>query len=288
MRRRETRVAKIREAKAALEAEAREARAAVLREQAEKARQAAQAASTQREQKRAERRAEAREEKASALAPPETAASFETPEGLPQHRPRTLPDGTPHPKAQRNFTDPDSRLMESQGAFLQGYNCQAAVDEGHQIIVAQAVTNQPPDNGNLLPLLRQTQANCGAISEVVTADAGYWSPDVPEACVQETGAEALIAVERRKRWESDPTVTSGPPPDDATPKERMLWKLRTQEGRTAYARRKAVVEPVFGQIKEARGFRRFLLRGLDKAGAEWALVCVGHNLLKLFRAGALA
>ena len=288
MRRREVRRAKIREAKTALEAEAREARASVLRQQAEKARQAAKSATTQGEQKRAERRAEAREEKASALAPPETAASFETPEGLPQHRPRTRPDGTPHPKAQRNFTDPESRLMESQGAFLQGYNCQAAVDEANQIIVAQAVTNQPPDNGNLLPLVRQTQVNCGAAPEVVTADAGYWSPGVADTCAQETGSEALIAVARRKHWESDPTVTSGPPPEDATPRERMLWKLRTQKGRAAYARRKATVEPVFGQTKEARGFRRFLLRGLDNVGAEWALVCTGHNLLKLFRAGALA
>jgi transposase len=288
MRRREARLAKIREAKVALEAEALDARAAVLREQADKARQAATTAATEPEQKRAERRAEAREEKASALVAPEDAVSFETPEGLPKHRPRTRSDGTPHPKAQRNFTDPDSRVMQSGGAFLQGYNCQAAVDEAHQIIVAQAVTNQPPDNGNLLPLLRQTQANCGAAPEVVTADAGYWSPDVPDACTQETGTDVLIAVERRKHWKSDPQVTSGPPPDDATPKESMSWKLRTEEGRAAYARRKAIVEPVFGQIKEARGLRRLLLRGLEKVSAEWSLICMGHNLLKLFRAETLA
>ncbi len=288
MQRRETRLAKIREAKAALETEARDARAAELRDQAARARQAAKTAPTQREQRRAERRAEARESKASALVPQEDAMSFETSEGLPKHRPRARPDGTPHPKAQRNFTDPDSRVMESGGAFIQGYNCQAAVDEAHQVIVACGVTNQPPDNGNLVPLLRQTLANCGAAPEAVTADAGYWSSVVPDMCAQETEAAVYVAVERRKHWDSDPEITNGPPPADATPRERMRWKLRTEEGRAVYARRKAIVEPVFGQTKDGRGFRRFLLRGLEKVEAEWSLICLGHNLLKLFRAQAAA
>lgn len=289
LHRREARLAKIQEAKSALEAEARQARAAKLREQAERAQRQAESAPTDSERKKAERRAEARESQASALVPQEEASSFQTPEGLPKHRPRARPDGTPHPKAQWSFTDPDSRLMESHGAFLQAYNCQAAVDETHQIIVGQAVTNQPPDNGNLQPMLRQVRENCDDdVPEVATADAGYWSAEVPEACATEEKTNVLIAVERHRHWESDPKVTSGSPPDDASPRDKMSWKLRSMEGREVYARRKAIVEPVYGQIKEARGFRRFLLRGLDKVRAEWALVCTTHNLLKLYRSGAVA
>ncbi len=287
LRRRETRLAKIREAKAALEAEAVQTRAAQLRDQGQRAQEQARSAPTDSERKRAERRAESREEQACALVPEEEIRSYRTPEDLPKHRTRACPDATPHPKAQRNFTDPDSRLMESHGAFLQGYNCQTAVDEAHQIIVAQGVTDQPPDNGNLLPILRQVRDNCcGVAPDVATADAGYWAAAVPKLCAEEVGTDVLIAVERRHHWDSDPKIASGPPPEGATPKESMSWKLRTLEGREAYARRKAIVEPVYGQIKEARGFRRFMLRGLDKVRAEWALVCIGHNLLKLFRAGA--
>lgn len=289
LHRREARLEKIREAKAALEAEARQARAAQLRDQGERARQQAESATTESEREKAQRRAETREDQASALVPREEASSFLTPEGLPKHQPRTLRDGAPHPRAQWSFTDPDSRLMESHGAFLQAYNCQVAVDEGHQIIVGQAVTNQPPDNGNLQPMLRQVRENCGDnVPGVATADAGYWSAKVPEACATEEKTDVLIAVERRRHWESEQKITSGSPPADASPRDAMSWKLRTMEGREAYARRKAVVEPVFGQIKEARGFRRFLLRGLDQVRAEWALVCTGHNLLKLYRAGAMA
>ena len=178
-----------------------------------------------------------------------------------------------------NFTDSDSRIMERGGTFLHGYNCQAAVDEGHQIIVGQAVSNLAPDNGALILMVEQVQANCGESAAKTTADAGYWRADAPAAC-ERLGTDPYISTHRRKHGQAD-----DPPPlgDTADERQKMRAKLATEEGRTVYARRKAVVEPVFGQIKEARGFRRFLLRGLEKAQAEWALVCTGHNLLKLWR-----
>lgn len=195
------------------------------------------------------------------------------------HEPQAATDGKPRGKAQMNFTDPDSRIMESGGAFVQGYNCQAAVDEGHQIIVAQAVSNLSPDNGALIPLLEQTRANCGRSARTTTADAGYWQPGAPAEC-ERLETDAYISTRRRKHGEND---VPPPPNDSADARQRMRAKLATDDGRAIYARRKAVVEPVFGQIKEARGFRRFLLRGITQVQAEWALLCAGHNLLKLWR-----
>ena len=174
--------------------------------------------------------------------------------------------------------------MEQGGTFLQGYNGQAAVDDGHQIIVAADLTNQPPDSGNLVPMLEQVYRNCGSAAQVATADSGYWSPEAP-ARSSDLGTEAYIATERRKHWDRDDSLTEGSAPEEADPRTAMRWKLRTREGRDIYARRKAVVEPVFGQIKEARGVRRLLLRGLEAARAEWQLICLGHNLLKLYRYG---
>jgi len=284
LKRRETRLARLREAKAALEKEARQARAARHRELADGCAQRADAAEAERlerlnrtlEKKHLER-AEALDEGADDEPP------FTTNDGLPKHRPRTHTDGTPHPRAQRNFTDADSRIMESGGAFVQGYNVQAVVDQEHQIVLAGAVTNQPPDAGNLVPMLEQTIQNCGQPPERLSADSGYWSAGGPAQC-EALGTEVYIATERRKHWDTNRDVTSGPPPDGADPRERMRWKLRTAEGRAIYSRRKVIVEPVFGQIKEARGFRRFLRRGLEAVQAEWSLVCLTHNLLKLFRA----
>jgi len=181
------------------------------------------------------------------------------------------------------MTDPDSRIMESGGAFLQAFNCQAAVDDANQIIVAADITNQAPDAGNLAPMLAQVRSNCGPPGNL-TADSGYWTSGVEETCA-EGGTEAWVAVERRKHWGADTSVTEGPPPEDATPRGRMRHRLRTLDGRRIYSRRKAVVEPVFGQLKEGRGFRRFHLRGLVAATAEWMLVCATHNLLELFRGG---
>ena len=194
---------------------------------------------------------------------------------------QTKTDGTPHDKAQMNFTDADSRIMESGGSFLQGYNCQAAVDEDSQIIVGQAVGNKCPDNGNVVPMAQQVVRNCGQAPTTMTADAGYWEPNAPEACEQ-LGIDVYISTRRHKRGESD--TACQPVSEDDNALAKMRHKCATQEGKQIYARRKAVVEPVFGQIKEARGFRRFLLRGLRKVQAEWAFVCTGHNLLKLHKA----
>jgi len=210
-----------------------------------------------------------------------------TDDGLPKHRPMTESDGTPNPRAQRNFTDPESRIMESNGTFIQGYNAQIVVDEAHQVIVAESVTKKPPDSHNLAPMLERVVDNCGQAPKNLTADAGYWSQLAPETCEQ-LGTEAYIATERHRHWET--TKADGPQPlsPDPDPRERMRHKVRSPEGRTLYSRRKVIVEPVFGQIKQARGFRRFLRRGLVAVNAEWSLVCSTHNLLKLFRAGGLA
>lgn len=288
LRRRQDRLARIRAAKAALEEEARRSRTATLREQAHKARATAATHADETVRKRSRTNAAKRDKAADDL---DDGGSGPPPSGsgdLPRHRIRTRPDGTPDAKAQRNFTDPDSRLMEQGGAFVQGYNCQAAVDDAQQVIVAADLTNQPPDNRNLVPMLEQVRQNCGSPAAVATADAGYWTPDAPSAC-RDLGTEVYIATERRKHWDRNDSVATGTAPDEeADPRAAMRWKLRTKQGREIYARRKAVVEPVFGQIKEARGVRRFLLRGLEAAAAEWQLICLGNNLLKLFRSGAMS
>jgi transposase len=286
LRRREQRLARIREAKAQLEAEAAEARARSLREQAQRARERSkQKDRSASEQKRAATSGKNKAAKARELAPDRDDDDVDPPatrEGLPLHEPRVNTDGTPDDSAQMNFTDPDSRILESSGGFVQGYNCQAAVDDAHQVIVAQAVSNQSPDNGNLVPMVAQVRANCDAAPTTATADAGYWRADASVTC-SELGTEAYISTERRKHWDANDTVTEGPPPEELNAREQMRHKVRTEDGRAIYARRKAVVEPVFGQTKEGRGFRRFHLRGLAGAAGEWALACTGHNLLKLFR-----
>jgi hypothetical protein len=177
--------------------------------------------------------------------------------------------------------------MESGGAFLQGYNAQIVVDDRiGQVVVAAAITNQAPDAGNLVPMLQVAVNNCGAAPLRLSADSGYWTPTAPEACAH-LGAEVFVATERHKHWEANTQVTTGPPPHDAPARDKMRWTVRSTDGRALYSRRKVIVEPVFGQIKEARGFRRFLRRGLEAAAAEWSLICLTHNLLKLFRAGGL-
>lgn len=283
LKRREDRLARIREAKAELEREARHARAAHLRELAEKNKERAEDEERPTKQRRsAATRAKNQEEQAATLAGDEEPAPSSTPEGLPLHRPKTTTDGDPAGTAQRNFTDPDSRIVESQGNFIQGYNCQIVADAAHQIILAHGVSNQAPDNGNLIPMLAKTVENCGRAPNRMSADTGYWTPDAPGAA-RELGTDVLIATERRKAYESDHTVAEGPPPKNASELEVMRHKLRTEKGRELYARRKVIVEPVHGQQKEVRGFRRFLLRGLEKVFGEHALLCAGHNLLKLYR-----
>jgi hypothetical protein len=172
--------------------------------------------------------------------------------------------------------------MKCGEGYVQAYNCQAVVDEEHQIIVAQAVTNQAPDAEHLLPMLVQTVANCGAKPGNWLADAGYFSE--ANVCeVTKWRVEPFIPPRRQKHSE-EPTSVLGRPPDNLGIKESMTRKLATKKGRAVYALRKKIVEPVFGQIKEARGLRRFLLRGLKKVRGEWALIALTHNLLKIYRA----
>ena len=245
LRRAETRLKRIREAKKALEAEARQ-------------------------QHEGAKKAKDRDDPP----PPPTA----TP--LPKHKIPTTDEGKPTPKAQRNFTDPESRIMKTGDGYVQGYNCQAMVDAEHQVIVAQAVTNQPPDAEHLVPMLVQTVANCGAKPEKLLADAGYYSE--ANACEAEKWkVDPYIATGRQRRSEPPPQVL-GRPPADLTNKQQMARKLATKDGAAVYARRKVIVEPVFGQTKEARGFRRFLLRGLAKVRHEWSLISLTHNILKLY------
>ena len=203
-------------------------------------------------------------------APPPTGDS-----DLPHHRVPTTKAGTPTPKAQRNFTDADSRIMVKDGAFVQAYNAQTAVDAESQVIVGEAVTNQAPDCEHLPPMIDRVAANCGQKPAVISADAGYYSRDNVAACEQRQ-VDAHIAVGRER---DGATQTSQDPV-----REQMRTKLRSAQGKAIYARRKAIVEPPFGQIKQARGFRRFSLRGLAKVRTEWTFVCLTHNLLKLFRA----
>lgn len=289
LKRREDRLARLRTAKASLEKEAREARAARHRELATGCSARAAAADTSRHERLNHTLEKKHLEAAEKLDPrsdDDDEPPFTTGDGLPMHRPGTTEDGSPHPRAQRNFTDPDSRIMESGGAFVQGYNAQIVVDDHSQVILAEAVTNQPPDAGNLVPMLHAALENCGAAPVRLSADSGYWTPEAPAACTA-VGTDVYIATERHKHWNIDKQVTTGAAPPEAEARERMRHKVRTAEGRAIYSRRKVVVEPVFGQIKEARGFRRFLRRGLDAVAAEWSLVCLTHNLLKLYRAGGL-
>jgi len=281
LQRRETRLQRIREAKAALEEEARAARAQRLRENAaglEADSQDAQLPARQRKTaatlaKRSAAQAELLDNrrKDDDDDPPAGSAT-----GLPTHRVKAQVDGTPKSETQRNFTDPDSRIMEKNGSYLQGYNAQVVVDEAHQVILAHGLSNQAPDAGYLVPLLRATVANCGAAPGKVSADSGYFSAQNVAAC-ESMGISAYISVSRAAH---DGRVTDR----RTTPaKEAMRLKLESDEGRAVYARRKAIVEPVFGQMKAARGFRRLSLRGRQKAAGEWGLICLTHNLLKLFR-----
>ena len=295
LRRREGRLEKIRAAKRALEAQAARTRIAELEEQAARNEETATTHPDATERKRAATRAKKRQEQAKELSDSRSdddnddnpTSGGPTSQGLETHQTPATPEGTPRPKAQHNFTDPDSRIQESGGAFLQGYNAQAMVDAESQVVVAQAVTNLQPDNSHLQPMLEQTQDNCSALPEVALGDAGYWKPD-NAAAAEELGVDLYVSTKRRKHGTAPPDSPEPYPvaADDA--RAQMTAKLQTNEGRAHYARRKAIVEPVFGQIKECRGFRRFLLRGLPKVIGEWSLVTATHNLLKFYRAQTAA
>jgi len=257
--RRESRLQKIAEAKAALEQEAKE-KASQQRVEAE--------------QKLAEREEEERR----------------TGKGKRGRKPQAPdPDkAKPDDTAQRNFTDPESRIMPdgaNKGSFVQGYNAQIAVDSASQVIVAAEITQETNDKKQLLPMIAQIAANLEQKPEKVSADTGYFS-EVNVTDEQVKDVDLYVATGRDKHG-SAVEASSDPPPAEASPKEAMREKLRTEAGRTVYKMRKAIVEPVFGQIKEQRGFRRFSLRGKENVSREWKLVCAVSNLLKLFRAGGV-
>ena len=192
----------------------------------------------------------------------------------------------PEPKAQRNFTDPDSKIMVSgDKAFIQAYNCQAAVDADSQVILVAQVSQQAPDQGQLVPIVEQVTLEQEQAPEKVSADAGYWTERDIEL-LEVNGIEPFVAPKRmrRSRWRQM-KAPRGRIPKGLSRKDRMLRKLCTQRGRAEYQKRETSVEPAFGQIKEALGFRQFLLRGHRKAQGEWSLICMANNILKLMRSG---
>ncbi len=242
--RRETRLAKIRRAKADLEADARDKAAA---------RAAAKADNKGANDEEAARAAEQARETAS-----------------------------PEDKAQRNFTDRDSRVMKTNdGSFHYCYNAQTVVDDAHHVIVATRLDNVSADSPAFADMLDEVIANCGRAPGQVLADAGYFSADNVTAATQRH-IDPLIATGRLHHGEEVPAAPRGPIPKDATPKQRMARKLRTKAGKAAYARRKAIVEPVFGQMDVVQGAKHLLLRGSAAADAEWQLLAACHNLRKLF------
>lgn len=191
----------------------------------------------------------------------------------------------PKPKAQRNFTDPDSKIMlTGDGAFHQCYNAQAVVDADHQVIVATEMNTNASDVANLIPLTEQVATNTRQVPAQVLADAGYCSADNLDRaaeCTATCGTEFFIAVGRTRRGDPPPVATRGPIPESATAKQRMARKLTTKTGHKVYAQRKAIVEPVFGQMATLQNAKHLLLRGFEQARGEWLLLAACHNLRKL-------
>jgi transposase len=255
LKRREDRLAKIRAAKAELELEAKER---------------AKAKAAEVEAKLAERERVEKEtgKKATGAAP-------------------KMPDETeavPEPKAQRNFTDPESRIMPdgaNKGSFVQAYNAQIAVDSAAQIIVAVEVTQCPNDARQLVPMAQAIINNIGKLAETTSADAGYFSAQaVGDPALAGTN---LLVPPNRVKHGTQPKPGSDEP--EASIADQMRHKLADTAGQALYKMRKAIVEPVFGQIKEVRGLRRLLIRGFSAAKSEFSFIALTHNLLKLFRSG---
>lgn len=189
-------------------------------------------------------------------------------------------DAAPPDKAQRNFTDPDSRIQPTKGGFIAGYNGQIAVDAAHQIIVAQQLATNPADFGALIPLVDQAKANLGRKLREVSGDTGFAS-EANLTAMAERKVRAYLTPARKKHHPDDDPGGGGRTFKNSPQMAAMAAKLKRAGRRSRYRLRKGTVEPVFGQIKHARGFRQFLLRGLDKVTAEWAMICTAHNLLKL-------
>jgi transposase len=187
----------------------------------------------------------------------------------------------PDSKTQYNFTDPESRIMKGPDGFVQGYNVQVAVDD-LQLIVGHTVTQATNDKKQLMPMIRTIEQQSGDTPAQVLADAGYCS-DESLTAIADTPIDAYIATRKQKHGERPGPCPRGALPKTATMVDRMSRKLHTKTGAAVYAARKGIVEPVIGQIKQARGFRQFLLRGVEKVQGEWSLVCTTHNILKLYR-----
>jgi transposase len=260
LRRREDRLAKIREAKARLETEAR------ARADEEQKR---------RDDEQARREAEGRKRRGKEPAPV---------------------NAIPEDKAQTNFTDAEAKIMkQSNKGFDYSYNAQAVVDAAEQIIVAAEVTNAANDKEQAVPMAkaaldnlkaagieRPTAADGTPVPLPNTADAGYFS-EKAVGDLDSMGIDPHIALGRQKHHEAPDPAEPAVPSTEASAKEKMRHKLGSAAGKALYAARKQIVEPVFGMIKSARGIRKFLLRGLEKVSAEWQLICLTHNLLKIWR-----
>lgn len=253
LRNRESRLARIRELKADMEREAREA--------AEKKAEAAKQRNKEHAQKEQESGQKFRGRPARVIDPEQV-----------------IPAG----KTKRNFTDPDSRIMKDHGTktFQQAYNIQIGVDAQAQIIVAAKVVQAGVDQEQLVPLLREVEKNLGRLPNQVSADAGYYSrAAITHQSVRDV--DLHVPPNQRKPLDWGPEVAL---PENATLQERMWHKLGSKAGREVFSKRKVIVEPVFAQVKHVRGFRQFLLRGLAQVEGEWLLVCMTHNLMKMFRA----
>lgn len=206
-----------------------------------------------------------------------------------KRRRRQSKAGTPEAKAQRNFTDPDSRIMRgSNKEFLQAYNAQVAVDADSQVIVAATVTNQAADAPHLIPVVSQIESNVGEKPEELSADAGYFSEANVTWLLKQRISPYIPPDKQRHSERRRAKSPRGPFPKPATLRDRMRRKLRMRRHAERYKKREQSVEPVFGQIKEARGFRQFRLRGLPAVQGEWLLVCTVHNLMKLYGARQVA
>jgi len=248
----QARLAKMREAMAALEAEAV-----------------------------AEAQAEAAPDDPPPTAPPDAPGQAPPPPAPPGLPADNAPPPTPPDKAQRNFTDPESRIMKTADGFEQAYNAQAVVDAESQVIVAAGLTNAGNDKQQTVPMLDELQRQIGRLPRELSADSGYCS-EANLAELNERRIRGYIATGRQKHGRAAATGAKSGPTD--TWVGQMSRRLKQGGHRSRYRLRKQTVEPVFGQIKGARGFRQFLLRGLAQVGDEWRLVCLAHNLLKLARA----
>jgi transposase len=191
-------------------------------------------------------------------------------------------EAQPTKKAQYNFTDPESRMLKGSDGFVQGYNTQIAVEPVLQLIVGQRVTQAANDKQQMVPLVEAIEKQSGQKPEAVLADNGYCSDENLKYLARKR-MEGFVATGKQKHSQRREPCKRGPLPRAASRVERMERKLETKVGAAVYATRKFIVEPVFGQIKQARGFRQFLLRGIEKIRGEWALICMTHNMLKFHK-----